>query len=82
MVAGEGQPGIVALIVPTEGLEAEVDRALARVNARLATIERIRRWRTLEEPFTTENGLLTASMKTKRREVMARYADELAALQK
>jgi long-chain acyl-CoA synthetase len=82
VVAGEGQPGIVALIVPTEGLEAEVDRALARVNARLATIERIRRWRTLEEPFTTENGLLTASMKTKRREVMARYADELAALQK
>lgn len=82
VVAGEGQPGIVALIVPAEGMEAQVDKALARVNARLATIERIRRWRVLDKPFTIENGLLTASMKIKRRNVLAHYAEELAALQK
>ncbi|MCX7931162.1 MAG: long-chain fatty acid--CoA ligase [Rhodovarius sp.] len=80
IVAGEGQPGIVALLVPAEGMADRVEQAVARVNAKLSTIERIRRWKLLDEPFSIDNGLLTASMKTKRREVLARYADTLAAL--
>jgi long-chain acyl-CoA synthetase len=82
VVAGEGQPGIVALVVPAEGMADKVEAAMARVNRRLATIERVRRWRLVDEPFSVENGLLTASMKTKRREVISRYQDELLALQK
>ena len=80
VVAGEGQPGILALLVPAEG--AAVEAAVKRVNAKVASIERIRRWATLDEPFSIENGLLTASMKVKRRAVVERHAAVLLALEK
>jgi len=34
----------------------------------------------IAEPFTTENGILTPTLKLKRRKVMERYGDEIAAL--
>jgi len=80
VVGGEGQPGILALVVPAEGANAEA--AVKRVNAKLASIERIRRWRAVDEPFSIENGLLTASLKVKRRAVLERHAEVLSALQK
>ena len=80
VVAGEGQPGILALIVPAEG--ADPEPAVKRVNGKLASIERIRRWKALDEPFSIENGLLTASMKVKRRVVLERHAEVLLSLQK
>ena len=82
VVAGEGQPGILALIVPADGMADKLEAAVKRVNAKLSAIERIRRWRGLEEPFTIENGLLTASMKVRRRAVLERHAEALLALQK
>ena len=82
VVAGEGQPGILALIIPAEGMADRLEAAVKRVNAKLSAIERIRRWRGLEEPFTIENGLLTASMKVRRRAVLERHAEALLALQK
>ncbi|NCY23333.1 MAG: long-chain fatty acid--CoA ligase [Alphaproteobacteria bacterium] len=82
VVAGEGQPGILALIVPADGMADKLEAAVKRVNAKLSAIERIRRWRALEEPFTIENGLLTASMKVRRRAVLERHAQALLALQK
>ncbi len=82
VVAGEGQPGILALIVPAEGMAEKLEAAVKRVNAKLSAIERIRRWRPLDEPFTIENGLLTASMKVKRRAVLDHHAEALLALQK
>ena len=82
VVAGEGQPGILALIVPADGMAKKLEAAVKRVNAKLSAIERIRRWRALDEPFTIENGLLTASMKVRRRAVLERHAEALHALQK
>ena len=80
VVAGEGQPGIVALLVPADGAAAGLGAAVARVNARLSSIERIRHWGTAPAPFSQENGLLTPTMKVKRRAVLERYAAEIAAL--
>ncbi len=82
IVAGEGQPGILALVVPADGMAEKVEAAVKAVNAKLSPIERIRRWQALDEPFTIENGLLTASMKVKRRAVVERHAELLSALQK
>jgi long-chain acyl-CoA synthetase len=82
VVAGEGEPGIIALLVPGEGMAENLEAAVKRVNGKLSGIERIRRWRALEEPFSIENGLLTASMKVKRRAVLERYTEAVLALQK
>ncbi|MCB4823836.1 AMP-dependent synthetase/ligase [Roseicella aerolata] len=80
VVAGEGQPGIVALLVAAEGMEDKVAGAVARVNAKLSTIERIRRWMPAPSAFSVENGLLTPTMKVRRRAVLERYQGELASL--
>ncbi|TPG51531.1 long-chain fatty acid--CoA ligase [Roseomonas nepalensis] len=77
VVAGEGRAGLVALVVPAEG--ASPERAVQRINGKLAGTERIRKWRTVD-PFTVENGMLTPTMKVKRRLVLDRHAAEIEQL--
>jgi long-chain acyl-CoA synthetase len=79
VAAGEGQPAIVAIIVPAEGMEGGLADAVKRVNARLSAFERVRRWLPAP-PFSVENGLLTPTMKVKRRLVIERYGREITAL--
>ncbi|HEV7455409.1 MAG TPA: AMP-binding protein [Roseococcus sp.] len=74
VAAGEGMAGVVALLVPAEGQAESLAGAVARVNAKLSPVERIRRWTPVTEPFTVENGMLTPTMKVKRRLVLERYA--------
>jgi long-chain acyl-CoA synthetase len=71
VVAGEGRPGIVALVVPAEGASAE--KAVQRINGKLSGPERIRKWATVP-PFSVEDGTLTPTMKVKRRIVLERNA--------
>jgi long-chain acyl-CoA synthetase len=63
-------PDVVALLL------AEIRRLLADV----ASYEVPRRVLIASEPFTTENGILTPTLKIKRREVLARYGEALAKL--
>ena len=80
VVAGEGQAGLCALLVPVDDMDAAaVAKAVARVNARLSVIERIRK-HAIVPPFTVENGLLTATQKIRRALVMRQHAAELAQL--
>lgn len=79
VIAGEGCPGVVALLVPADGAEDQVASAVDRVNRRLSSIERIRHWRPVA-PFTVENGLMTPTMKVRRRLVLQQHAALVEAL--
>lgn len=75
VVAGDGQAGLSALLVPAERCDARaVATAVDRVNRRLSVTERVRR-HALVSAFTVENGLLTPSHKIRRVLVLRRYAD-------
>ena len=60
--------------------ETEVENAIKTVNAHLARHETIKRFAVLEHDFSVEDGLLTASLKPRRREIEKRYADVLDGL--
>ena len=56
-----------------------VQQHVDSVNATLASYETVKYF-TLVEPMTTESGLLTASLKVKRKVVLERYAAEIDAM--
>ncbi len=81
MVVGDRRPWLAALAVAADHADAAaVEAAMARANARLSAIERIRRWTLADEAFTIDNGLLTPTMKLRRHAVWARYGAALEAL--
>jgi long-chain acyl-CoA synthetase len=63
-------------------LQKALQAAVDRVGATLSTTERVRRIVLADEPFTTDNGELTPSMKIRRHMIRARYGDRLDALYK
>jgi long-chain acyl-CoA synthetase len=72
VVFGHGRPYLTALVTGQVD-EAELDRIRDQVNAQLPHYMRLRRLYRAPEPFTAENGLLTANQKLKRRAIEERY---------
>ncbi len=64
--------------------DAELQRTLAavaeRVNANLSAIEKVRRVAVADEPFTTDNGMLTPTLKIRRHKIKEVYGERLNAL--
>ena len=52
-----------------------MERAVDRANEHVSRAESIRKIRVLTTDFTEANGLLTPSLKVKRKAVLERYAD-------
>ena len=86
MVIGDRRPYLVAVIVPefekTKSLgEKEINEIISsevkKANEGLSSIEKIRKFIIAKEPFSTENGLLTPTMKVKRHKVFEIYGETL-----
>lgn len=56
------------------------EKAVSDANSGLASYETIKHFAILDEDFTIENGLLTPTMKMKRKAITARYKDDIEAL--
>jgi long-chain acyl-CoA synthetase len=57
-----------------------VSKAVERVNLGLAQTERVRRFVLAKEAFSTDNGMLTPSMKIRRHVIRGAYGETLEAL--
>ena len=61
-------------------MEALYNKIVDRVNAKLARHESIRAIHILDRPFTSDEDLITPSLKIKRGRVRERYSAEIASL--
>jgi long-chain acyl-CoA synthetase len=59
---------------------AEIHRAVARVNKKLAPFEQVRKYRVLPRDFSIDDGELTATMKVRRTRVIQNFQDQIAEL--
>ncbi|MDD9379891.1 long-chain fatty acid--CoA ligase [Streptomyces sp. ZAF1911] len=80
-MAMRGRPRMPAAeLVLDPDLTAEVRRSVVAANTLVSQAESIRTFRILGEQFTEERGLLTPSLKLKRRAIEKVYAKEVEAL--
>ena len=61
-------------------LDAEMKRAIARINKHLASFEQIRKFKIIERDFSLEAGELTPTMKLRRGKVIENFKQEIASL--
>jgi len=93
MLVGDKRPFCTALIVPdvaalreahiegtSEAVRATIDTELARLQGGIASYERVRRFTVLPEPFTIENGMMTPTLKIRRKAVEERYRELIEAM--
>lgn len=73
---GHGRPYLVAVVSGSVDA-ATVEEKVAALNADLPHYRRVRKWHVTGEPFTPDNGLVTANMKLRRRALEAHFADVL-----
>ena len=86
MVIGDRRPYLVAVIVPEvektsnmndKEINEIISSEIKKANEGLSSIEKIRKFIIAKEPFSTENGLLTPTMKVRRHKVVEIYGETL-----
>jgi len=81
LLVGEGEKYMAALIAPAEGATREqIAEEVERVNESLAQFEKIRKFALIPNDLTVESGLMTPSLKLKRKAVIERHRDVVARL--
>jgi long-chain acyl-CoA synthetase len=59
---------------------ALIKKEINASNAKGAGFEMVKKWALIQEPFTIENGMLTPTLKVKRKVVKEKYADLIQSL--
>tara|TARA_B100000900_G_scaffold72949_1_gene58077 strand:+ start:34 stop:1764 length:1731 start_codon:yes stop_codon:yes gene_type:complete len=80
LVYGDRKNYLVALIVPNKDFVKENEKifnVLEKVNKKLTLLEKIKKIQLIDENFSIENGLMTPTMKVKRKKVIEKYKIQL-----
>jgi long-chain acyl-CoA synthetase len=83
MVYGDKKNYLVALIVPSKDFLKEkekINNVIEKINKKLTLLEKIKRIQLIDENFSIENGLMTPTMKVKRKKVTEKYINQLEKL--
>jgi long-chain acyl-CoA synthetase len=75
-----GKTANLEVLRDDEGFKKAVGQVLERINRDLAQIEKVRRFIIAREPFTTDNGMMTPTLKNRRHKIREAYWEELDAL--
>ena len=80
-VYGDKKTYLVALIV-SESVEnkKEIEFYLENLNKDLSLVEKVKKFKLIEEEFTIENGMLTPTLKLKRKKILEIYKQDLEKL--
>ena len=80
-IYGDKKTYLVALIV-TESLEnkKEIEFYIENLNKTLSSVEKVKKFKLINEEFTIENGMLTPTMKLKRKKILKKYKEDLEKL--
>ena len=80
MVYGDKKNYLVALIVPSKDFVKEKEKikiVIEKINKKLTLLEKIKKIQLIDENFSIENGLMTPTMKVKRKKVTEKYKNQL-----
>ena len=80
-VYGDKKTYLVALIVSeTYENKKEIENYLENLNKSLSIIEKVKKFKLINEEFTIENGMLTPTLKLKRKKILEIYKQDLEKL--
>jgi long-chain acyl-CoA synthetase len=77
---GNGRPRDLAALREDAEFRAALAQVVDRVNANLSSLEKVRRFAVLDEPFSVDNGMMTPTMKIRRHKIKAAYGETLDGL--
>ena len=84
VVYGDNKPFLVALLVINEEKkmvgEDEIKKEIEKINKKLSKIENIKKFFTINEKFSIENGMLTPTLKLKRFKIIHKYKNSFEKL--
>jgi len=83
MVYGDKKNYLVALVVPSKDFlheKEKINNVIEKINKKLTLLEKIKKIQLIDENFSIENGLMTPTMKIKRKKVTEKYKNRLEEL--
>ena len=79
-VYGDKKNYLVALIVSESENFNEIEIYLENLNKNLSLVEKVKKFKLINEEFTIENGMLTPTLKLKRKKILEKYKEDLEKL--